>query len=421
MWMKQLATAVAALLIMISGPSLAGSLPDGKATQLGFHPEQLAVLDTMLQAEIDQGAFPGAVIMIARQGRIAHLRALGRRAPDGPAMTVDSIFRIYSMTKPIVSVAALALVEQGKLDLDQPLSDLIPAYATTRVATGALDADGNIATEMVDRPITIRDLLRHTSGLTYGFFGQGLVRQAYRDAAASNTPMPSNLAAATGLASLPLEHQPGTTWEYSRATDVLGAVVEIVAGKPLSDALNELIFTPLGMVETGFTVADPSDHARIAEPNANDRIGRIPLFDPRQERALESGGGGLVSTVHDYARFAQMLLNGGELGGVRVLKPETVAMMTRDHTISQGIRPGKYYLPGRGYGFGLGVAVRISDEQAALPGSIGDYFWGGAAGTAYIADPAQDMFAILMIQSPKSRRGMHATVRSGVYDALIRQ
>lgn len=419
--MKRLVVNLFVCMVLAAGSANAASLQKGDAATLGFDPAKLSALDMVLQAEIDQGAFPGAVIMVARQGQIAHLRALGRRTPDGPAMTVDSIFRIYSMTKPIVSVAALALAEQGKLDLDQPLSDLIPAYATTRVATGSLDADGNITTEPVDRPITIRDLMRHTSDLTYGFFGQGLVRQAYRDAAARDGAALSNLDAATQLASLPLEHQPGTTWEYSRATDVLGAVVEIAAGKPLADALDELIFMPLGMVETVFTVADPSDHDRIAEPNANDRIGQIPLFDPRAKRALQSGGGGLVSTIHDYARFAQMLLNGGELDGVRVLKPETVAMMTRDHTIAEGMKPGKYYIPGRGYGFGLGVAVRISDEQAALPGTIGDYYWGGAAGTFYLADPAQDMFAILMIQSPKSRRGVRALMRSSVYDALIRR
>ncbi|MDF1719406.1 MAG: serine hydrolase [Minwuia sp.] len=418
--MKRLIIGLFVFVAMHTGSAGGEPLQQGDAAALGFDPASLSALDNRLQASIDSGAFPGAVVMVVRDGQVAHLRALGLRTPDGAPMTADSIFRIYSMTKPIVSVAALMLVERGKLRLDQPLSDLIPAYAATRVATGSLDANGDLATEPAARPITIRDLMRHTSGLTYGFFGQGLVRQAYRDAAKDSAGL-ANVAAAMQLASLPLEHQPGTTWEYSRATDVLGAVVEIVAGKPLGDTLAEMIFTPLGMHDTGFTIPDETDHPRIAEPFDGDRIGRYPLFNPREKRRLHSGGGGLLSTVQDYARFAQMLLNGGELNGVRVLKIETVAMMTRDHTISEGIRPGKYYIPGRGYGFGLGVAVRISDERASQPGTVGDYFWGGAAGTSYFADPAQNLFAILMIQSPKSRRAARAELRAGVYEAMARR
>lgn len=399
----------------------AGSLPDGDATALGFDPVALSALDRSVQARIDESAFPGAAILIVRDGRIAHQSLLGRRAPDGAPMTGDTLFRIYSMTKPIVSVAALALVEQGKLDLDQPLSELIPAFAANRVATGMLNANGEPETEPVERPITILDLMRHTSGLTYGFFGQGVVRDAYRNAAAGSAGL-SNVETAARLAELPLEHQPGTTWEYSRATDVLGAVVEIASGMPLAQALSEMIFQPLRMRDTGFGIADAADYPRIAEPHESDsRIGAYGMFDPRITGRAPSGGGGLMSTTDDYARFAQMLLNGGELDGVRILKPETVAMMTSDQTISRGMKPGKYYLPGRGYGFGLGVAVRISDQGAAHPGSIGDYFWGGAGGTYYFADPVQDMFVLFMIQAPKAGRTMRGLVRSQVYDAMTRR
>ena len=419
--MKRLLLGLLLVLPLLASGARAASLPEGDPQALGFTSEGLASLDGTLQQMIADGAFPGAVVLIARQGRIAHLGLHGSRTPDGPPMTADTLFRIYSMTKPIVSVAALALVERGRIDLDQPLSDFIPAYAATRVATGMLDADGEIETVPAERPITIRDLMRHTSGLTYGFFGQGVVRQAYRSAGAAAAGL-ANVEAAAFLATLPLEHQPGTTWEYSRSTDVLGAVVEIAHGKPLSQAIGELVLQPLGMHDTHFTVDDPADHPRIAEARPGDGIvGGIPLYDPRVARPSESGGGGLISTVHDYARFAQMLLNGGELDGVRILKPETVALMTRDHTISAGLKPGKYYIPGRGYGFGLGVGVRISDEGAALPGTVGDYFWGGAGGTYYFADPQQDMFVVYMMQSPQNRRGIRAIIREGVYGAMQRR
>ena len=244
--MKRLLGCLALLLPLLAVQVQAGSLPDGDAAALGFDPVRLSALDRSVQARIDESAFPGAAILIVRDGQVAHQSLLGRRAPGGGPMTGDTLFRIYSMTKPIVSVAALALVEQGKLDLDQPLSDLIAAFAATRVATGLLNADGEPETEPTLRPITILDLLRHTSGLTYGFFGQGVVRDAYRNAAAGSAGL-SNVETAARLADLPLEHQPGTTWEYSRATDVLGAVVEIASGKPLAQALAAMIFQPLGM------------------------------------------------------------------------------------------------------------------------------------------------------------------------------
>ncbi|MDF1735193.1 MAG: serine hydrolase [Minwuia sp.] len=419
--MSRLFRCLALLLPFLVLQAQAASLPDGDARALGFDPAALSAVDRSVQAKIDEGAFPGATLLIVRDGKVAHQSLLGRRAPGGAPMTGDTLFRIYSMTKPIVSVAALALVEQGKLDLDQSLSDLIPAFAATRVATGALDADGAPETEPAERPITILDLMRHTSGLTYGFFGQGVVRDAYRKAAAGNAGL-SNVETAARLADLPLEHQPGTTWEYSRATDVLGAVVEIASGKPLGQALADMIFAPLGMHDTSFGIADAVDYPRIAEPHESDsRIGSFGMFDPRITGKAPSGGGGLMSTTDDYARFAQMLLNGGELDGVRILKPETVAMMTQDQTISRGMKPGKYYLPGRGYGFGLGVAVRIADEGAARPGTLGDYFWGGAGGTYYFADPAQGIFVLFMIQAPKAGRTMRGAVRAQVYEAMTRR
>lgn len=265
--------------------------------------------------------------------------------------------------------------------------------------------------------MTVQDLMRHTAGLTYGFFGVGPAREALKASGVASGDM-TNLEAARAIAGLPLEHHPGEVWEYSRATDVLGAVIEVVEGRTLGEVLKDRIFDPLDMTDTAFHVADPADHDRIAEPRADDRkIGPYDVFDPTVESAFESGGGGLVSTARDYARFAQMLLNGGELDGVRILSPATVSYMTADH-LGDRIRPGKYYLPGAGYGFGLGFGVRLERGVAAAMGSPGEFYWGGAAGTYFWADPEEDLFVVYMMQSPKARVAMRAVLRDMVYGAM---
>ena len=406
----------AGALVMCAAPLFADPLPTGDAEALGFDTDRLAKLDATLNGLIDKGTFPGAVVMIARDGQLAHLSAMGKRSPEGAEMTQDSIFRIYSMTKPITTAAAMTLVEEGKLDLSYPLAAYLPEFANMTVATGEMDSDGKMITTTANRPITIQDLMRHTSGITYGFFGAGPVREAYNAAQVTNMDL-DNTAHAALIASLPLEHQPGTTWEYSRSTDILGAVIEKVTGQPLIDALHARIFDPLGMEDTGFYVTDPAKQDRIAEPFAgDDKIGPLPLFDPRVEKAQQSGGGGLTSTIHDYSRFAQMMLNGGALDGVRILSPKTVQLMTSDHM--GGITPGKYYLPGNGYGFGLGYGVRVSAGNSTLPGTVGDYYWGGAAGTYYYADPAEDMFVLLMIQSPNNRVPVRSVLKNVVAAAM---
>ena len=408
--------AAISLSLGVSLPALAAPLPQGDPASLGFSAERLAAIDAKLQEHIEAGDMPGASILIARHGKIVHTAVLGQVRPEGPEMGRDAIFRIYSMTKPITSVAALMLVEQGKLDIGDPVSKHLPEYAQMKVATG-YGPKGEPTLEPAKRQMTVQDLLRHTSGLTYGFFGQGPAREAYLKARAGDSAR-TNRENAQDLAALPLEHQPGETWEYSRATDVLGAVIEVVAGKPLGEVFEEMIFAPLGMEDTMFAVDDPALHDRIAEPYpAYSKIGPYGMADPRIKVAFESGGGGLHSTLDDYSRFAQMLLNGGELDGARLLSPQTVAWMTADH-LGDRIEPGKYYLPGAGYGFGLGVAVRTSDGISPDMGRKGEYRWGGAAGTAWWNDPMNDLQVVFMIQSRPKGSEMRPWLKSMVYGAM---
>ncbi len=402
--------------LLAASPAFAAPLQPTTPAEVGLSAERLSRLDTHLQNLIDDGAFPGAITMVLRDGKIAHLSTLGKRTEGGEPMTEDTIFRIYSMSKPIVSVAAMMLVEEGKLSISDPVAKYFPEYKEMTVATGKA-ADGTIETVKAERTMTVQDLLRHTSGLTYGFFGAGPAREALNAKEVFNGKHTSQQAARM-LGELPLEHEPGTTWEYSRSTDVLGAVIEVVEGKSLQEVLSERLFKPLGMNDTAFWVADASQHGRIAEPNATDnKIGVNPMFDPKVKPVFESGGGGLVSTIHDFARFAQMLMNGGQLDDVRILSPYTVSYMTSDH-MGEKIKPGKYYLPGAGYGFGLGFGVRTEAGVSPVMGSVGEYNWGGAGGTYYFADPQEKMVVIYMMQSPKYRVPLRTQLRSMVYGAF---
>jgi CubicO group peptidase (beta-lactamase class C family) len=413
-----LAVGSIALVTALAGLSAAWAenLPRGDAKELGLDPERLARMDATFGALVDKGMTPGAVIMVIRDGKIGHLSTMGKRTPDGEPMTEDTIFRIYSMTKPITTVAAMMLVEEGKLLLNAPVATYLPAFKDLTVATGEKDADGNAATRPAKGTMTVLDLMRHTSGLTYGFFGAGPAREAY-NAAEVGSQENTGIEQANLLASLPLEHDPGTKWEYSRATDVLGAVVETVSGQSLEEFMTARIFEPLGMTDTAFYVDDEADFPRIAEPFPDQaQIGDRGVFDPRVRKPNQSGGGGLMSTIHDYAKFAQMMLNGGELNGTRLLSPKTVQLMTSDHM--GGIEPGKYYLPGPGYGFGLGYAVRLEDGNAPSFGTAGEFNWGGAAGTAYYTDPQEDMIALLMIQSPANRGPLRLIFRNLVYPTI---
>ena len=389
-------------------------LPFGDPQDLGFCLEALNRLEAAIGDGIVRQRFPGAVSLIARHGQIAWCNAQGLLgSQSAAAMPADAIFRIYSMTKPIVSVAVMMLVEEGKLLLADPLPKYLPEFARRKVA---VQAGPGLEYEDARRAITVQDLLRHTSGLTYDFLAAGPVQKLYLEAGLRKRGT-TNETLCKALAELPLYRQPGTGWDYSFSTDVLGRVIEVLEGKPLRDVLTEKILRPLGMNDTDFFV--PSEkQARIAEPFPVDpETGEaVSLLQPRQKPELESGGGGLMSTAQDYARFLQMLLNGGGLGGVRILGRKMVELMMADH-LPPGTLIGSDLLP-PGYGFGLGFAIRTQRGLASGPGSVGQYFWGGIAGTTFFVDPAEGLFAISLIQAPSQREHYRMLFRNLVYAAL---
>ncbi len=380
----------------------------------GFDPARIAAIGGQLEELRRRGRLPGAVALVMRRGRLAAFDAFGIQDPaSGAPMRRDSIFRIYSMTKPIVSVAAMMLFEQGRLLLSDPVAKFLPEFARSQVQAG--DADGGLQVPAV-RAMTVQDLLRHTAGLTYEFLEPASVRRLYAEAGIALRTR-SNAEHSAVLAGLPLMHQPGSVWDYSRATDVVGRLVEVVAGETLGAHLQRTIFAPLGMVDTGFHVPAEA-HARIAEPFGDDPDSdmKIELSVVRMPAALESGGGGLVSTAADYARFLRMLLQGGEHAGVRLLGRKTVEYMTADHL---GATPRVGDLLPPGHGFGLGFAVRLATGISAVPGSVGTYGWGGIAGTVFFVDPEEDLFALLMIQAPAQREEIQQVFRNMVYSALV--
>jgi len=421
--MKRTAVVVTTLLCLLTAAAHAQTLPTAKPEDVGMSSERLARIAARLRTDAEKGVIPGSVLLVARNGRIAMFEASGLRDPQTKApMTKDAIFRIYSMSKPITSVSAMLLFEEGKLTLDQPVSRYIPALGKLKVGVEKTDAAGAKTLELVDsrRDMSIQDLLRHTSGLTYGFFGDSLVKKEYA-AAKIGSDYPTNAELAERLGKLPLAYQPGTTWDYSHSTDVLGRVVEVVGGTTLYQFEKERLLDPLGMKDTMFYVTDQARQARIAEPFADDRsIGVGAEFnDPRVPQKYESGGGGMVGTAMDYARFLQMLLNGGTLDGKRYLSPRTVAYMTVDH-MGSVITPGPLYLPGPGFGFGLGFAVRKDAGVSPYAGSVGEYNWGGAGGTYFWVDPKENMFVVFMMQSPKQRVPYRAVLKDMIYAAIVK-
>ena len=402
----------------------AEGLPNAKPEEVGLSSERLGRVTEMLRANIAANEIPGAVLLIARQGKIAYFESFGLLDPQAKTpMRKDAIFRIYSMSKPITTVAAMTLFEDARLALNEPVGKYLPALAKMQVATDNKpdpEADPHkIATIPADRPISIQDLMRHTSGLTYGFFGDTPVKKLYAEAKLGNEGE-TNAQFVDRIAKLPLSYQPGTTWDYSHSTDVLGRLVEVISGKSLYEFERKSILDPLRMGDTSFYVTDQTKQSRIAEPFENDRkIGNgATVGDPRVGGAWESGGGGMVSTAIDYARFLQMLLNGGTLDGQRILGPKTIEYMTSDH-LGSAVVPGPYYLPGPGYGFGLGFAVRRDAGVSPVNGSPGDYNWGGAGGTAFWVDPKEQMFVVFMMQSPSQRMRYRPLLRDMIYAAIV--
>jgi CubicO group peptidase (beta-lactamase class C family) len=415
--------AAAAWLGLLSFAQAQG-LPMGKADELGFAPDRLAHMTEMLKTNIDKRDIPGAVLLIARHGKVAYFESLGALDPQGKApMSKDAIFRIYSMSKPITSVAVMMLFEEGRITLDEPVGQYLPQLAKPQVGVQTTDSSGGppkLELVPAKRAISIQDLMRHSSGLTYGFFGEGAVKKLYVEANLFDGDF-TNADFVDRIAKLPLVYQPGTTWDYSHATDVLGRLIEVVSGKSLYAFEKERILEPLAMSDTSFYVTDEAKQGRVAEPFANDRSFGVGtnFNDPRVAKKWESGGGGMVSTASDYARFLQMLLNGGTLDGKRLLGPKTVAYMTSDH-LGTAVVPGPYYLPGAGYGFGLGFAVRRDAGVSPVNSSPGEYNWGGAGGTAFWVDPKEDMIVVYMMQSPSKRVHYRALLRDMIYAAMVK-
>jgi len=379
----------------------------------GLNPDRLARLASTLQAQIDRRRLPGAVAMIGRRGRVAWTHVAGELVPgSGVPMREDALFRIFSMTKPLVSVAIMMLVEDFRIRLADPIERYVPEFAR---ATVLVEDGGGLREEALQRPITVQDLLRHTSGLTYDFVGTREIHRRYAQAKL-HEPTQDNAEQARRLAALPLAHQPGSRWEYSRSTDLLGRLVEIVSGQRLGEFLQTAILGPLGMRDTGFSVAGDQAH-RIAEPYGvdPDSGGTVKLFDPRRAPNFESGGGGLMSTMADYTRFLRMLAGGGRLDEARLLSRDTLAFMTADHL--GDIPHDAPQLP-PGHGFGLGFAVRTHPGLAPLPGAVGSFFWGGIAGTTFWVDPARELFACMMVQAPMQRDELRMLFRTMVYAAL---
>jgi CubicO group peptidase (beta-lactamase class C family) len=413
------------LLVLFSftavGTVAAAELPRAAPEEMGFSAEKLEELKAHFSKYVEDGKVAGLTTLVSRRGKIVHFHSYGAedKAAQKP-MKADTVFRIYSMTKPVTGVAMMMLWEDGKYQLDDPISKYLPEYADAQVFAGAGE-DGKVNTRPVEREATIRDLMRHTAGLTYGFFGDTPVDRLYR-ASGMFDPKHDLKTLSKLLAKQPLLYQPGEAWVYSLATDVQGQLVEVLSGMSLDAFFKTRIFDPLGMTDTGFQVrADQKD--RFAEIYGFEQDGSLTPYrgdmfvDFTKKPVFLSGGGGLVSTTSDYWRFAQMLANGGELDGARILKAETVALMAQDHLPKQlkGIAGGK-----QGLGFGLNFAV-VKDVQKSSAGfgRKGEFFWGGMANTLFWVDPEEEIVALLMVNVlPSGVLPFRNDMRRLVYSAL---
>ncbi|HXI06951.1 MAG: serine hydrolase domain-containing protein [Bradyrhizobium sp.] len=386
-------------------------------------PDKLQLITDFFTNEVSTGKLPGAVILVQQDGQPLYLKSFGvQDVRTGTPMSPDTIFAIHSMTKPITCLAAMMLVDEGKLSLSDPLSKYIPSFAEVKVGQEARLMNGTVSVELVPpvRPITILDLMRHTSGISYDYIGASWVEKAYTDANLFAGHF-DNKEFAERIAKLPLSRQPGTLWRYGHSTDILGRVIEVISGQTLYEFMKHRIFDPLGMASTRFVLTTPAELARMARPLPSDPI----LLAGEKERLdhpeWQSGGGGLLTSIRDYGRFAQMLLNGGELEGRRYLSPAAFKEMTTDH-IGPGSGVGRdyYYFPGDGFGYGFGIAVRTDPGNAKPPppGSIGELKWDSGSGTYFGVDRKLGMIYIMMEQTQNERTRITPLFRKLVYDAF---
>jgi CubicO group peptidase (beta-lactamase class C family) len=384
---------------------------------------KLERLSEFFESEVATGKLAGAMVLIQQHGVPVYLRGFGvRNVATGQPMTPDTLFALHSMTKPITNLAAMMLIDEGRLALADPVSKYIPAFASTKVGVQSETQDGQPVLKLVapNRPVTLEDLMRHTSGLSYDYIGGDLIRAAYAKAAVLHGKF-DNRVLADRIAGLPLVAQPGTLWRYGYSTDVLGRIIEIVSGKSLFQFLKMHIFDPLGMTSTRFVLESPAERARMAKPLPSDAV---LLLSEKQRLAnpeWESGGGGLVSSITDYAMFAQMLLDGGKSGGRQFLSPTAFRQMTTDHIgPGAGVARDYFYFPGDGFGYGYGIAVRTDPgiTWPPPPGSIGELKWDGGSGTYFGVVPKLDMIYLLMEQTEQERGRVLPTFKKLVYDAF---
>lgn len=418
-----LTAALTATLALSAGGALAAphkvvdpkvsSIVRGDPVALGFDPAKLKVAEDGLKADVASGKIAGAYLLIGRHGKVAFQEGFGVQQPGKPTPVSDeTIFRVFSMTKPIVSVTAMTLVEQGKLDLDAPVSKYLPEFAHLTV----FQPDGT--TRPATRPMLVRNLMSHTSGLIYGFIQPTAPIAKVWAAGGENRLDLTARDYAKLIAKLPLRTEPGTAWFYSRSTDVLGAVVEVAGGKPLDVLVKERVTGPLGMTDTAFWQPE-AKRGRFAEAIGGGTVGPLGniYYDYAKPTPFLSGGGGISSTAEDYLRFVLMLENNGAYKGVRILKPETLARMRQDETTPE-IRKAGLFFPGPGMGFGLGFSL-VNDDTVQRPGK-GTFSWWGIAGTEFWVDPKNDLFMVFMVQSAEHAQEYQRKNRAWIYDALVK-
>lgn len=410
---------------LIGAALLAGSMAQGRAAAdiPAPSPEGLDRITDYFNNEVTSGRLPGAVILVQQHGKPVYLKTFGvRDTRTGLAMTTDTIFAIHSMTKPITCLGAMMLIDEGKLALTDPVSKYVPLFADTKVGV-EIKRSGSTSEIELEPPIrlvNIEDLLRHTSGISYDYIGAPWVMDVYTAANIFEAPF-NNREFADRIARLPLTRQPGTLWRYGHSTDVLGAVIEIISGQTLYQFLKQRILDPLGMSSTKFVLTSAEERARMARPLPNDPILLAGERDRLAHPEWESGGGGLLSTITDYQRFSQMLLNGGEFEGKRYLSPAAFKAMTTDH-IGPGSGVGRdyFYFPGDGFGYGYGIGVRTDPGNAKPPppGSIGELKWDSGSGTYFGVDPKLDMIYLMMQQTQNERSRITPAFKALVYDCF---
>jgi CubicO group peptidase (beta-lactamase class C family) len=387
-----------------------------------FNPQKLEKIGEFFRNEVATGKIPGAILLIQQHGKPVYHEFFGVRdtVTEAP-MTDDTIFRIFSMSKPITSVAAMTLIEHHKIKLDDPVAIYIPSFATVSVGVEKKAENGEKVLDLVplNRQLTIHDLMTHTSGITYGFYGDSLVRKAYTNARIYDGDF-NNAEFAERIAQLPLAEQPGTKWDYGHSTDILGRVIEVASGKSLLQYEKESLLDPLGMPDTNFYVTDPAKQELLAKPMPNDSNYKVG-FDPEVVRKWESGGGGMLTTLSDFAKFAQMLLNGGTFEGKQYLSPKSFELMASDHIgPGSGVARDYLYFPGDGFGFGLGLGVRTDPGIAkpSPPGSLSELKWDGASGCYFVVDRKQDFFFVLLEETPTERQRIQKAVKRLIYEAM---